>query len=240
MRRLIAAGILVCLLATALPPATATPTDDPVTVTLNTTSDGYDPGTTHDIDVVVTGSVDTVGAYDLSLTASEGLSIVGYTPASPLGPLGNVSISDDGSRSRLVAADAGVDVTDGTAVLGTLTVRAETNTTATVTPDVAVLTDENGSQYTATTARRVSIQIGNGLATFEGASGPPANVDDDPLLEDVDGDGQTGLFDALTYYNNRRSPTIRERPDRFDFDGDGESGTLFDALALYNEISGAS
>ena len=31
MRRLLTAGILVCLLATALPPATATPTDDPVT-----------------------------------------------------------------------------------------------------------------------------------------------------------------------------------------------------------------
>ena len=70
-----------------------------------------------------------------------------------------------------------------------------------------------------------------------GGNPPAQNVDNDPLLEDVNGDGQTGLFDALDYYNNRNSDAIQNNPTQFDFDGDGNVGTLFDALALYNEVS---
>ncbi|MUV89714.1 hypothetical protein GJ629_07225 [Halapricum sp. CBA1109] len=68
-------------------------------------------------------------------------------------------------------------------------------------------------------------------------SGPPTSLDDDPLLEDVNGDGTGDLFDALAYYNNRDSDAVAANPDAFDFDGDGDAGDLFDALALWNELS---
>jgi hypothetical protein len=55
-------------------------------------------------------------------------------------------------------------------------------------------------------------------------------------MEDVDGDGEGSIFDALTYYNNRDSEAITSNPTYFDFDGDGESGTLFDAIELYNKL----
>lgn len=73
--------------------------------------------------------------------------------------------------------------------------------------------------------------------TVPGSDGPATNLDDDPQLEDVDGDNSGSLFDALTYYNNRNSGVIENNPSSFDFDGDGESGTLFDALALYNDLT---
>jgi hypothetical protein len=73
--------------------------------------------------------------------------------------------------------------------------------------------------------------------TVPGGEGPAWSLDGDSKLEDVDGDGDADLFDALHYYNERDSDAIRNNPDAFDFDGDGQSGTLFDALQLYNEIS---
>jgi hypothetical protein len=65
----------------------------------------------------------------------------------------------------------------------------------------------------------------------------PTSVDGDPMLEDIDGDGEVTLFDAMSYYNNRNSAVIQNNPGLFDFDGDGESGTLFDAIALYDDRS---
>lgn len=66
--------------------------------------------------------------------------------------------------------------------------------------------------------------------------GPPAaSLDDDSLLEDVDGDGDADIFDAMAYYNNRNSAAIQNNPAQFDFDGDGDVGTIFDAVALYND-----
>lgn len=64
--------------------------------------------------------------------------------------------------------------------------------------------------------------------------GPPArSVDDDPQLEDIDGDGEVTVFDAMAYYNNRNSAAVQTNPTLFDFDGDGDVGTIFDAVALY-------
>ncbi|MUV89087.1 hypothetical protein GJ629_03535 [Halapricum sp. CBA1109] len=66
---------------------------------------------------------------------------------------------------------------------------------------------------------------------------PAQNIDADEQLEDVDGNGQGNLFDALAYYNNRDSSVIENNIPQFDFDGDGTAGTLFDAIALYNDVS---
>jgi carbohydrate-binding DOMON domain-containing protein len=82
-----------------------------------------------------------------------------------------------------------------------------------------------------------------GDALFDAAQGPvvgggqPARDPDlDGLYEDIDGDGEQGLFDVLEYYNARDSPAVQDNPALFNFDGEGEPGTLFDALELYNDI----
>lgn len=72
--------------------------------------------------------------------------------------------------------------------------------------------------------------------TLPGLSSPAGDLDGDALLEDVDGDGDGDVFDALSYYNNRKSDAVRNNPQQFDFDGDGTVGTVFDTVALYNKI----
>lgn len=74
--------------------------------------------------------------------------------------------------------------------------------------------------------------------TLPGQRAPATDLDDDGRLEDVNGDGEGNVFDAITYYNNRDSTVVTNNPDQFDFDGQSPSGTVFDALALYNELSG--
>ena len=80
-----------------------------------------------------------------------------------------------------------------------------------------------------------------------GGSGPdvpqvgdntPTDLDGDGLFEDVDGDGDGDGDDALAYSANRRSDAVRNNPDLFDFDDDGESGTVFDVIKLWQKIKG--
>lgn len=91
--------------------------------------------------------------------------------------------------------------------------------------------------YTVSTADSES----NGTLTVQSAFDVVGNTsaqdpDGDGRYEDVNGDGQTDVFDAITYYNNRNSDTIRNNTVQFDFDGDGTAGTVFDAIELYNGL----
>lgn len=83
----------------------------------------------------------------------------------------------------------------------------------------------------------ITVVSGPKIPALPDATGPPEDVDNDTQLEDVDGDGTADVFDVLTYYNNRDNSTIRDNTDAFDYDGDGTAGTVFDALALYEQIS---
>ncbi|WP_231754512.1 hypothetical protein [Halapricum sp. CBA1109] len=65
---------------------------------------------------------------------------------------------------------------------------------------------------------------------------PITDPDGDGVYEDVDGDGEADLFDALVYYNNRNSGVIEAHPGLFDYDSEDDVGTLFDALALFEMI----
>lgn len=73
--------------------------------------------------------------------------------------------------------------------------------------------------------------------TLPGSSGPATDLDGDGLLEDVDGDGIATVRDVFVYYTGRESAAVQDNPSLFDFDGDGDAGTIFDALTLYRELS---
>jgi alpha-amylase len=65
---------------------------------------------------------------------------------------------------------------------------------------------------------------------------PASDPDGDGRYEDVDGDGDASVEDVMTYYRNRHGDAIRKNPERFDFDGDGEAGTVFDVVRLFDLI----
>ena len=77
----------------------------------------------------------------------------------------------------------------------------------------------------------------SGAPMLPGASGPAQDTDGDGQYEDVNGDGAVDLFDALDFYNSADSDAVQDNAAAFDFDASGDINGLFDALALWNEIS---
>lgn len=67
---------------------------------------------------------------------------------------------------------------------------------------------------------------------------PGHTLDRDPLHEDVDGDGALGVSDLTSYFQRRNSPTVRDNPGAFDFDGDGDAGDIGDTVALFLKLLG--
>lgn len=69
-----------------------------------------------------------------------------------------------------------------------------------------------------------------------GHANPPASIDDDALLEDVDGNGNAEIADIIAYYNNRDSASVENNPGAFDFNDDGEAGNIADVISLFNKL----
>lgn len=76
----------------------------------------------------------------------------------------------------------------------------------------------------------------NGSDNGSEADTGPTNASGDTLLEDVNGDGEASLSDVLTYVQNQETDSIRNDPEHFDFDSDGEAGDTGDALALLDRV----
>ena len=123
----------------------------------------------------------------------------------------------------------------GTTLASTPNATASVEVPVTGTFDVS-LTVVDGEGRSASTTRSVTVSE---QSVPQVANVTPQSLNDDPLLEDIDGDGRGTIFDALAYWNNRNDPAIVDNPQYFDFDGDGDTGDLFDTLALYRTIRDA-
>jgi len=134
--------------------------------------------------------------------------------------------SDDGS-----IASYQWDFGDGTSGSGT-TVDHTYSDPGQYTVQLTV-TDDAGNSASDTLAVDVTDAT---LSPLPSSNNPPSDIDGDSLLEDTDGDGDGDIADAMTYYRNRNSDTIRDNPDKFDFDGDGVSGTVFDVIKLFRKL----
>lgn len=66
----------------------------------------------------------------------------------------------------------------------------------------------------------------------------PTDTDGDGQPEDFDGDGDADADDALAYYEHRKSGAVRDNPQFFDYNGDGNAGQVSDALELYQQLTG--
>lgn len=109
------------------------------------------------------------------------------------------------------------------------------NSSLTITAE-EVVANTDGELYTISAPATATLSVTSIPLVLPGQTSPAQNLDSDPLLEDVNGDGRGDIFDALTYYNSRQSDVIQQNPTQFDFDGDGTTGTLFDTLSLYNSV----
>ena len=66
----------------------------------------------------------------------------------------------------------------------------------------------------------------------------PTDTDGDGQPEDFDGDGDADADDVVAYYEHRKSGAVRDNPQFFDYNGDGNAGQVSDALELYEQLTG--
>lgn len=168
-------------------------------------------------------------------------SVVSVTDAAVDTTFGLRNASVQNGIATLAASDTRSAVESGTTgiVLGNVTIEGATESSAnlSVTP---VRIDADSGVPIPTLAGIATVTVASNSSsgpTIPGAAGPAQDTDGDGQYEDVNGDGQTDVIDVLAYYNNRKRDVIRNNTAALDFDGDGAAGTVFDAVALYEEIS---
>ena len=146
-----------------------------------------------------------------------------------------LALSTDGSAATQTLVTVAVG---GTNVTRVVSVPATGSVARFVSLSEADLTDGNHTAAVSVdgTTESVTVRVEDGAFSMPGSTAGATTVDDDALLEDVDGDGSLDREDVLTYYEHRDSDAVRDNPARFDFDGDGAAGTVSDALALYEDL----
>ena len=195
-------------------------------------------------DIVVEGATHGVGALDFTLSVADGgvATIAEAAFDAPDGALTSVDIASDGTSATFRVAYLGSLTSEASCggPVGTVTLSGLSVGTTSLSFDIETIGTPEGEAYSdfETESDGGAIETVDGDSSVPQVGGnTPGNLDDDPLLEDVDGDGEGTIFDALTYYNERDSPAIQNNPDYFDYDGDGTPGTVFDTIELYRKIS---
>ena len=130
--------------------------------------------------------------------------------------------SEDGTYSVELAADQTYEVVieeEGYEPVNTeVTVEPETTQTVNI-----ELIAENGSELP-------DIDVtGDGNAATD--------TDGDGRLDDINGDGESDIFDVQALYRNVEDSAVQNNPEQFDFDGSGDNSIdIFDVQALYNQL----
>ena len=85
-------------------------------------------------------------------------------------------------------------------------------------------------------AERVVLGPGGVLPAL--AERPPMDLDGDGLHQDVRGDGEVGVFDVQTLFENMDDPAVQENAELFDFQGESpDAVTIFDVQALFEQTA---
>jgi hypothetical protein len=187
----------------------------------------------------------TVEAVPTGLRSARFTVAVGDASVARLVEVSGGAVEGDGFRVvertnrtatvELVDLDDAVASGDGPVTLARLRLRVEAAGRTSLVVSDATLTDEAGFGLALRGEARTVEATDLFAGGVPGVSGrPPTNVDDDPQLEDVDGDGELTLDDAfaLAFEVVPRSGSLSDAEvAALDFDGDGTLG-LGDVFAL--------
>lgn len=207
------------------------------TVSLSATDDGsLAAGGTATYDVVASNLSGDVAGFDVTVTTGNAsVATMGAVSIAGSGQT-DVSYGADNTSVTVSSALSGIEATNGSATLFTVTATGVQAGTTTLTPTVTELVGPDASGYaTSAEATDVTVSAAPEVPPVVGTN-PPTNLDDDPALEDVDGDGEPQIADVIVYFQVRDSDIVQNNAAQFDFDGDGEAGGVGDVIALFKAI----
>ena len=193
------------------------------------------PGGTTAFDVVVDS--DDVGAVDLTLSLADGGVA---TIESVATPAGNASedVWTDGQNATVEAYGLQSAGQNGSTTVATVTVVGASTGATVLSLDAVEAFDAQGNAYDATVGGDASVTVS--LPALSDELAPPTNLDDDAVLEDVNGDGAFDAGDATALFANRDAALVQNNPAQFDFNGDGEVNVGDVQAAFYQAVLGGS
>lgn len=132
----------------------------------------------------------------------------------------NVPVSLD------IQNDQGVTLARNIQVFENITGFSRTNFSVTLTRNIT--TNQTGTVFLYTSKNNTTLDTATATITVKeqnltlpGRSRRATNVDDDPVLEDLDGDGDFDIVDVRVFFLHRNSDVVQNNPEKFDINGDG-------------------
>ncbi|WP_135305364.1 PKD domain-containing protein [Haloarcula amylovorans] len=181
-------------------------------------------------DVVVSGT-DDVGAFDGTVTLSDTSSAI-ITDVSTPASDGNeiIALGDQTADIQVFSLPSG---TDDPVTVATITLSAESVGDTDISLSDTSVFDEQGSGYTVDSTSGATLSVG--LEPVVGDT-PPANMDDDAVLEDINGNGEFNIVDVQALFYNLDNPVVQNNVEQFDFNGDGEINVGDVQTAFYQAV----
>jgi endoglucanase len=174
----------------------------------------------------------------------EGTSIATITDASLPNTLkasdGGTKVADDGSSVILNAADLQQNIQDGAqdVELATVTLKGQSQGETEIAVAVKTINNDDESAISVkTTGAMLSVTTGTGTDVEPIVDDKiPTNIDDDPLYEDLNGNGDLDFNDTVLFINHMDKAVIRDHTSAYDFNGNGRID-FADAVSIFQEVN---
>jgi len=214
----------------------------PVSVSLVPEDDEISPGESTTVMVTLNRTHSGVGVYQLSISADDNdtAAIDDVSKVTGDGVM-QTNVDDDGTAGEIRATDDGIDGNESNVALATVVVVGESPGPVTVSADIAAIVNKNFESYTVADVENATLEVvrrsTDGVDVTDDGN-RSTSVDEDPLHEDLDGDGEFTIVDVQILFEAivEGDQTVTDNTELFDFTGD-DTVTLADVQMLFAELS---
>ncbi|MBX0295323.1 PKD domain-containing protein [Haloarcula nitratireducens] len=183
-------------------------------------------------DVVVSGT-DDVGAFEGNVTVSDTSNAIITDVSTPAtGDNQNVDFTEQTAEIGMygLPQDADDPVT-----VATITLSAESVGETDISLSDNKVYNQQGTGYTIDSTNDATLSVSVGAVVGDT---PPANMDDDAVLEDINGSGEFNIVDVQALFSayTQDKDVVLDNVEQFDFNGDGEI-SIGDVQAAFYEVT---
>jgi hypothetical protein len=220
----------------ALSNASAEVSRQPATVTVSGPQ-SVQPGTVT-LNITASGTTQGIDAYDMTVTTSgPPAQITEYTLFAEGTVFDNSEIVTNSTLALTVALGNATYPPTPTATLASFTLSlSQPGDLSIQLTNPQIATAGGNIQYNVTSTNQ-SLSVISQPPALPGAAGPPQDLDDDGLYEDVTGNGEFTIFDVQALFVHRNTPAVVNHPHAFSFNqGDFSTVTIFDIQELFTLV----
>jgi endoglucanase len=214
------------------------PTGDAPTISVNT--EAVTTGGMAKSSIILSDAPNGLSGYEIKVSVADTsvATIENAGISSSLSAIGTpTDISSDGSTVTMKAVDLQQNVQSGVSdvKLGWVSFKGQSQGETEVAVAVQAIDDDNGNDIPVQTMMAtLSVISGSSVDPINGTM--PTNIDDDPVYEDLNGNGELDFNDIVVYFNNMNSSAMTDHTDAYDFNGNGQID-FDDVVSIFEETA---